>query len=637
MVPTLSSQRSRAELPELLSRRHAPPPPADEVATPMDEHGFDTVPTGLQDVKVLARRRRSVAAVNLTIYALLLVWLASILQHGGWSAIDLAIFVAFAVAAPWSVLGVCNALIGLWLLHGRRDGLARVAPYAKAGDNAAPLRTRTAMLMTLRNEDPARALARLRVMKASLDATGEGDHFDWFVLSDTTEAAVALQEERAFEDWRAHEGADAARLHYRRRADNIGYKAGNIRDFCERWGRDFELMIPLDADSLMDGETILRFVRMAEAHPRIGILQSLVVGAPSASAFARIFQFGMRHGMRTYTMGASWWAADCGPFWGHNAVVRIAPFAEHCVLPLLEGDRHILSHDQIEAVLMRRAGYEVRVLPVECGSYEDNPPTLLEFTRRDLRWCQGNMQYLKLLRTPGLLPMSRFQLVWAVSMFIGVPAWTAIIGLVALMPLAGEDASNFPAVSAGALYLLFLAFYLAPKLAGFADVALTPGELARYGGVTRFALGAVTEIVFSFLIGAATTLRTSLFLIGLAFGRTIGWNGQARDAHALSWSTAAAGLWPQALFGAVLYAAGLVFAPHVLVWSLPLTLGYVLAIPFARITASPRFGEFLARHRLCAIPEEVAEPAIFGELRRQQTHKSVTSPMHEPSQQFEIA
>ena len=193
----------------------------------------------------------------------------------------------------------------------------------------------------------------------------------------------------------------------------------------------------------MEGETILRLVRIGEAYPMIGILQSLVVGAPSRSAFARMFQFGMRHGMRTYTMGATWWAGDCGPFWGHNALVRVGPFARHCVLPKLEGDRHILSHDQIEAVLMRRAGFEVRVLPIECGSYEENPPTLVDFVWRDLRWCQGNMQYLKLLGTPGLLPMSRFQLVWAVSMFVGAPACTAIIALSALKP-AIEDVSKFP-------------------------------------------------------------------------------------------------------------------------------------------------------------------------------------------------
>ena len=180
---------------------------------------------------------------------------------------------------------------------------------------------------------------------------------------------------------------------------------------------------------------------MMQAHPKIGILQSLVVGMPSASAFARIFQFGMRHGMRSYTMGQAWWVGDCGPFWGHNALVRIKPFHEQCDLPMLPGKPplggHVLSHDQVEATLMRRAGYEVRVLPEERGSWEENPPTMLEFARRDVRWCQGNMQYLKLLDLPGLYPMSRFQLVWAILMFIGIPAWTLMI---ALLPVAAWQA-----------------------------------------------------------------------------------------------------------------------------------------------------------------------------------------------------
>ena len=235
-----------------------------------------------------------VAVMNLTVYLLLLVWLGAILQQDGWSDIDLAIFIAFAIAAPWSVLGFCNAMLGFWLLHMRPDALAKVAPFANDGDAAAPLKVRVAMLMTIRNEDPARAFARLRAMKASVGRTGEAASFDWFMLSDSTDPEIAAREEAAFAKWRLE--GDAARLHYRRRSDNRGYKAGNIGDFCERWGDAYEFMIPLDADSLMDGETILRLTRVGQANPGVGIIQTLVVGSPSASAFARIFQFGMRAG-----------------------------------------------------------------------------------------------------------------------------------------------------------------------------------------------------------------------------------------------------------------------------------------------------------------------------------------------------
>ena len=351
-----------------------------------------------------------------------------------------------------------------------------MAPYAAAGDEPVPLRIKTAVFMTVRNEDPERAILRLKTVKASVDATGEGGAFSWFVLSDTNDPAVGAAEEAAVDAWKAAD-PDRDRIVYRRRTDNTGYKAGNVRDFCARWGKDFALMLPLDADSLMSGDQIVRLVRMMQAHPKIGILQSLVVGMPSASAFARIFQFGMRHGMRSYTMGQAWWVGDCGPFWGHNALVRIKPFHEQCDLPMLPGTPplggHVLSHDQVEATLMRRAGYEVRVLPVERGSWEENPPTMLEFARRDVRWCQGNMQYLKLLDLPGLYPMSRFQLVWAILMFIGIPAWTLMIALLPVAAWEGRSVPDFPTGLASGLYVTFFAMYLMPKIAGVLDVMLT--------------------------------------------------------------------------------------------------------------------------------------------------------------------
>jgi membrane glycosyltransferase len=214
--------------------------------------------------------------------------------------------------------------------------------------------------------------------------------------------------------------------------------------------------------------------------------------------------------------------------------------------------------------------------------------------------------------------MSRFQLFWAISMFIGIPAWTAIIALSALKPLDGEPTALFPAASALGLYAVFMLMYLAPKLAGFVDIALTRGGLARYGGGARFAAGATVEILFSLLLAPAVTLRTSLFMLGLAFGRAVVWNGQARDAHALAWSTAAQVLWPQTLFGVALFAVGLWLAPVALLWSLPLTLGYLLAIPFAVFTADPALGERLADAGLCAIPEELETPPMMEALVRQE-------------------
>lgn len=570
-----------------------------------------TTPAGLQANTTLSLRRLLVLGLNLATWSGLLAWAASILAAGGWSLLDGVLFVCVVLGTPWTVLGFWNAVIGLIMLHVRSNGLGEVAPYLAAPTDADPIALSTAILMTLRNEDPARAILRLKTVKASLDATGKGGQFSYYVLSDTDRADIATAEQAAIAEWRASD-RDGDRIVYRRRSDNAGYKAGNVRDFCRRWGHQHDLMLPLDADSLMTGSAIVELVRIMQAHPKIGILQSLVVGTPSSSAFARIFQFGMRHGMRAYTMGQAWWVGDCGPFWGHNAVVRIKPFVDSCDLPFLPGapplGGHVLSHDQVEATLMRRAGYEVRVMPIEGGSYEDNPPDALEFIRRDVRWCQGNMQYIKLLGLPGLKPISRFQLLWAILMFVGIPAWTLMIGVLPFAALEARGIDDFPVASLQAFYVTFLMMYLSPKLVGLLDAVLTPGEVKRFGGPLRFGMSAVIEIIFSFLQGAVTTIRTSMFMVGLMFGKSIVWSGQQRDAVGLSWHEASAALWPQLLFGAVVCGSLLYVSPITLIWSLPLTAGYILAIPFAVVTADPALGALMQKLGLAAIPEDFSPP-----------------------------
>jgi membrane glycosyltransferase len=300
-------------------------------------------------------------------------------------------------------------------------------------------------------------------------------------------------------------------------------------------------------------------------------------------------------------------------------LVRVAPFHRDCHLPTLPGKAPlggaILSHDQVEAVLMRRAGFEVRVLPVEAGSWEENPPTLLDYVKRDLRWCLGNLQYLKLMGLAGLKPMSRFQLAWAVLMFLGLPAWTLMIALVPLKVAEDRALVDYPAGLAIGLYLAFLAMYLSPKLAGFLDILMSKGSVTRYGGLPRFLASMAIEVLFAFLQGAVSSFRTTLFMVGLAFGRSrIGWNGQARDAHALSFATAFAGLWPHLLFGGFLFATLAALSPTVLLWSLPMTAGYVLAIPFAMLTALPALGGWLQQRGLCGIPEDFETPPVLASI-----------------------
>ncbi|MEM6904093.1 MAG: glycosyltransferase, partial [Pseudomonadota bacterium] len=313
------------------------------------------------------RRRVLFTTLNLVSMGLLITAMAILLNTGGWHWTDMVMMGAFALTLPWLTIGFWNAVIGFGLTVFTRDPVAHVSPSLIV-DDATPISSRTAIVMTVRNEDPDRALDRFRAVQQSIARTDAAELFAFHLLSDTDNPEIAAAEEVLVEQWRATTGPNVA-IHYRRRESNIGFKAGNVMDFAEAWQGEYNFFIPLDADSLMSGDAIIRLVRRIEANSQIGILQGLVVGMPSDSAFARLFQFGMRHGMRAYTMGSAWWHGDCGPFWGHNAVVRMSSFVEHGEMPVLPGKAplggHILSHDQVEAALIRRGGYEVRVWPIE--------------------------------------------------------------------------------------------------------------------------------------------------------------------------------------------------------------------------------------------------------------------------------
>ncbi len=584
----------------------------------------DETPAGLQDKRDLAARRIGFAAINLATMAALTWGLANVFGKGGWSVSDIVILVCFLFGAPWTVMGLWNAVLGVWLLHGSRNGVALAAPHLAAGETDAPITGRTALAMTVRNEDPLRSYQRLAVMRAGLDATGWGRHFDIFILSDTNDPETAAEEERLFHAMRGDLAGNLAgnlgspRAQYHRRTSNEGFKAGNVRAFLTRHGRDYDFYLPLDSDSVMSGPAILRMVRIMQAYPRLGILQSLVVGSPATSGFARIFQFGMRHGMRSYSMGAAWWQGDCGPYWGHNALIRIQPFRRHCRLPVLPGKAplggHILSHDQIEAVLMRRAGYEVRAIPVEGESWEDNPPTLMDFTKRDLRWCQGNMQYWRLLGLKGLRPASRFQIFAAIMMYMGAPAWMLMTATAAVKLVEG-DGTQVDIAFGIAMFFIMFAVSLVPKLMGMLDIAMTKGGAARYGGRLRFALGGLLEALFSVLMASVVAFRVTLFLIGLACGKSVIWGGQNRDAYRLTWADAARGLWPQTLFGlGLLVSVGWIKGMDTAIWAAPMIAGLMLAIPFAVLTAHPDFGRWAGRIGLCAIPDEIRVPDTLAHL-----------------------
>ncbi len=547
----------------------------------------------------MAIRRAAVLLISLLTGGGLATLLWLVLAPGGWTPAKLVMLTAFAGTAPWTGLCLANGLIGFVILVASRDPIQAVFPVAV--DNRAAL-PRTVIAVTVREENMRRVLPPLRRLLRELDLAGAGDAFAVFILSDTGDVRAAEVERRAVDAFRT-EDRDPTRIRYRRRAANDGFKAGNIMEFLDRHAEGFELMLALDADSEMSAAAVLRLVRAMQADPTLAIAQHLTVGLPASSAFPRLFQFGMRAGMRTWATGQAWWQGDKGPYWGHNAVVRIAPFHAHCRLPALPGGRHILSHDQVEAVVLSSAGWGVRVLPDEDGSWESNPPALPEFLRRELRWLAGNMQYQHLLRLPDLRAMGRWQLVQAMLLFVGAPLYVLFL-LAAAAAAATDGVSAFPAAPALALTAAWLGALYAPKLLGYAEVALSPDKRVRYGGLARFAGGAAAEFGFTLLLDAVSVAAKTGAMLRLAFGARHGWTSQNRSDRGVTWGEAARLLWPQTGLGVLVFAGFAGAGWTATLWALPLAGGLLAAIPLCVLTADPRFGRWLRDRQIAAIPEE---------------------------------
>lgn len=522
-----------------------------------------------------------------------LVWLALVALCGavlGWGALT----VLLALILPWTALGVGNALFGLWLLLSD-DPLPRVLPAARGARPGVPS-ARTAIGVCVRHEDMARVVPPLERLLDGLLAAGASDRFALWFLSDTTDPAHASAEDAAVAALRARRPGDE--IHLRRRDDNAGFKAGNVMEFLDRRAEGFDFLLCLDADSEMSAEAALRLVALMEAAPRAAILQQLIAGRPADAAFPRLFQFGMRAGMRAWATGQAWWQGPQGPYWGHNALIRVSAFREHArVAP------DILSHDQVEAARLHAAGWEVWCVPLEDGSLEANPPALPEFLARDLRWAAGNMQYFRLLFGPGQNAMGRWQMVQAIALFLCAPLWALAFGVAVAMAASGAfDATPFAAL-AGLAAVLFVAVH-APKLAGYAELLLRPARACRYGGRRAVLRGAAAEVAFAQILAAIRVFHVSRFLLALPFGARVGWGAQNRADRAVGWGDAARLLWPHTLAGVALFA----LLPGWAWWiALPWAGGLLLAIPFAVLTASPRLSARLRAARLAATPEELSD------------------------------
>ncbi len=551
-----------------------------------------------------------------------------ILAANGMAPIESAVLVLFAATFGWISISFWTAIAGGLLRAARLDPIqlrrrAEITP-TRAGE----IRGRTAILMPVYNEDTAAVLARLDSMYRSLAKTGCLDHFDFFVLSDSTDSGIAAMEEAGIAALRRDLKA-RDRLFYRRRAENTGRKAGNIADFCRRWGRRYDFMIVLDADSLMTGEAILKLVATMQATPSAGIIQTVPLLVRRQTPFARFAQFAMRAYGPMLANGLSFWQMGESQYWGHNAILRVAAFTKSCGLPELPGrpplGGEILSHDFVESSLLRRHGWRVFILPELEGSYEEIPTNLMDFAKRDRRWAQGNMQHLKLLAASRLHPLSRFQFLLGALAYISSLLWLALLALstgeaiwksVVPHDFFGNGHQLFPnwhvvrEDSIIGLMAFTAAMLFLPKLLGTALLLSDPRSRQRFGGTRRLIVSALSETLFAILVAPLLMYLHAVFVVTILAGRSVGWLPQDREDGRLRLRDVAMPLLPPTLIGIAWAALTLIYVPAFFWWMLPVIVGLTISIPLTIYSSSPALGRRLRGLGVFRIPEETAPPPV---------------------------
>jgi membrane glycosyltransferase len=547
--------------------------------------------------------------------------------HGGVQDNVLAcvLVVLYTLLFTWISAGFITALMGFAVqLRGDRHALSAASVAGQPISAAA----RTAIIMPVCNEDVRVVVAGLRATCESLLATGAGELFDVYLLSDTSDPLIRAAELAAWGQLRDKLG-NGLRVHYRWRQRRTRRKAGNVADFCRRWGRNYRYMVVLDADSVMTGECLLSLVRLMEAHPRAGIIQSAPRPCGLMTLHARAQQFAGSVAGRLFTDGMRYWQLGESHYWGHNAIIRVEPFMKHCALaPLRRGaDRSedILSHDFMEAALMRRAGYHVWLVSDLAGSYEQQPPHLLAELQRDRRWCQGNLQNLRLIAEPGLHAVHRAMLATGAMSYLSAPLWLAFVLLGTATWLAGDarPAGQGLSFEMAWLWACTIVMLTLPRALGVVAIVLR-GELPRYGGAAALLKGVLLEGLLSAFQAPVRMIAHSVFVFSALTGVRLEWRSPPREAAAVCWgdavrrfalpSAAAAGL--LAGVSCVDWAMG--------VWLLPMAIPLLMAAPLTVITSQTGPGRNLLGRGLLLIPEEAQIPRV---LRQAAAHMRWVRPV----------
>jgi membrane glycosyltransferase len=561
-----------------------------------------------------------------------------VLPYKGTQPLEIAILVLFAILFGWISAGFWTAMAGLMqlLIGGDRYGISRTADGTPIDDKA-----RTAIIMPICNENVARVFAGLRATYDSLSRTGELQHFDFFVLSDSNEPDTRTAEIEAWlQMCRAVDGF--GRVFYRLRQHRIKRKSGNVADFCRRWGRNYRYMVVLDADSVMSGACLTKLVRLMEANPGAGIIQTAPRASGRESLFARIQQFATGIYGRLFTAGLHFWQLGESHYWGHNAIIRVAPFIRHCALGRLPGrgalSGEILSHDFVEAALMRRAGWAVWIAYDLPGSFEEMPPNLVDELKRDRRWCQGNLMNSRLLLMAGLHPTHRAVFMTGVMAYLSAPLWfvslllsTALLAVhtLAVPQYFVQPYQLFPlwpewrperaiALLSTTAVLLFL-----PKI--LSALLIVAKGAKHFGGAPRLMLSMLGELAFSVLLAPIRMLFHAQFVVAALIGRTVQWKSPPREDAETAWSEALRRHGWHTLLG-VVWAGGVYWLnPSFLWWLLPVVGALMLSIPLSVYSSRASLGRRLRQARFFLIPEETWPPREIRCLQRN-IKRAATSP-----------
>lgn len=572
------------------------------------------MPASTWEAAAQRRRWALVAAVVMSAFTATMLVAAGLPWGGGWRDLGLVLQLAlFALLFAWVAAGCVTAVMGAWVLwRGDAHTLSRHQAISGPLDRGA----RTAVVMPVRNEDVATVFAGLRATCESLAATDCAPLFDVYVLSDSSDPDARVAEVAAWSKLR-RALAGRLRIHYRWRQRQVHRKAGNIADFCRRWGRLYRYMVVLDADSVMTGDCLATLVRLMEGQPQAGIIQTAPQTWGHDTLHARAQQFAGRVTGRLFTAGMQFWQLGESHYWGHNAIIRIAPFMQHCALARLPGSGplagEVLSHDFIEAALMRRAGYHVWLVRDLPGSYEQLPPDLLEELKRDRRWCQGNLQNARLLGQPGLHPVHRAMLGTGAMAYASAPLWLAfvLLGLgLALASGGSADGLHAGPLLTAAPWLATAALLALPRVLGVATVWLRD-EARFHGGRAQLVLSALLEAGWSVVLAPIRMMAHTLFVVGALTGWSVDWTSPPRGARQVRWTDALHQAAPgMALAGAMCLLAALL-QPAALAWLLPVALPLLIAAPLMVWGSRTDLGQALRERELLLIPEESWAPAVL--------------------------